>query len=336
MKETNAKSEKATEIKWTSCPIATPIIQAIRNGHAHQQFANDNVKFRYISHEGANPTGLLGNSPRLFRYGGDCPPMCVSAHGADLVVIGMISHCRERVGIIVRAESDIESVQQLRNKRVAAFRWGHQKSHRMATVPYNYLIRSLEKNGLSEKDVEWTRISLGPYMESEPPPPAPRGIYTWINQFPNALLRGEIDFTISEGAEIAQLELEGRVRMIYDVTEHFEEAELGATILTVPRTFAKKEPELVRRFLKVIVETGKWCREHRSETIRIIAQDAGVTEEAVAKGHLADFHEHMVTELSDELVNNLKQTEKFLKDHGFIGKDFEVERWVDDSFIKSL
>ena len=102
---------------------------------------------------------------------------------------------------------------------------------------------------------------------------------------------------------------------------------------TVSADFAAEHPDLVTRWMKVIVRAGLWARDNHDEVVRIIASATSVPEEAIIASYPPDFHKHLVPEVSERGIEALEIEKRFLKEHGFINNDFDVRKWVDRSFL---
>ena len=64
-----------------------------------------------------------------------------------------------------------------------------------------------------------------------------------------------------------------------------------------------------------------------------MSEATGVPEKALDATCEPGFHQHLVPEITDEGIEGLALEKQFLLEHGFIENDFDVERWVDRSFL---
>lgn len=333
MRSYGTNDARSSDLYWSSCPVGNTLIVAEGRETLNHLFAKENISIEYLGHGSASGEvgSFSGDYPRLFRFGGDAPPMVARAHGADTVVVGIIPY-RERRGIAVRHNSTIKSVAELRGKKAVVARGAKRESHFLISVPYRDYIIALEANGLTEEEVQYIKLARGSYPEGETKGSQVRFVYTFLNRFIKAVVSGEADATWAGGVQATQLELEGKIRIIYDLEEH-PEFKAGALIITVPGDLAREFPELVIKFLQMIVRTGRWSSQNRDQVIKIFARDAGVSEKAVILAHPADFHNYLIPGFSEKNVAALKQTESFLKDHEFIGRDFRMEDWLEEKFL---
>ncbi|MDP2645049.1 MAG: ABC transporter substrate-binding protein [Desulfobacterales bacterium] len=322
---------------WHSCPTATTLVIARESGRLSDLFSEEGISLRYLQDEIGHPSvkgasgSFSGNYAGLFRFGGDAPPMSARAHGADTVLVGVIPHKQIKC-IAVAYDSAIRSVKELKGKKVSLTKGFQEGSYFLVSAPYRDFLITMDANGLSESNVSYVNPSAGIFEDKITSKPV-RSVYNYLNRYAVALLAGETDAIQVNGTRAAELELSGKARLIYDLSEH-PEINAGAQILTVPGTLAREFPELVKKFLKMIIETGRWACGNREEVVKMFAKDAGGSEEEVVRGHSLDFHNHLVPEFSDENIVALKRTAAVLNKHEFIDRDFKLEDWMEDRFLK--
>src|SRR3984957_21196634 len=110
------------ELWYTRCGAATVSELAIRKHWVQDEFSDPSEGVLLSLREA--PTVELRNShfhhaqSGRFREGGNIPPIWAKGTGSDTVVIG-ITWLDEYQGILVRADSDINEVADLRGKRLA-------------------------------------------------------------------------------------------------------------------------------------------------------------------------------------------------------------------------
>ena len=111
-----------TEIWFTRCGGATASTIAIQENFLHDAFADNGVILRSLqeSNDSAVRESHFDHSiPAMFREGGNIPPIWARAKGADTVVLA-ISWVDEFQSIVVRGDSGIRSLAELRGKRAVS------------------------------------------------------------------------------------------------------------------------------------------------------------------------------------------------------------------------
>jgi sulfonate transport system substrate-binding protein len=137
----------------------------------------------------------------------------------------------EWTALVVRRDSAIASVADLKGKRVAVTR---------GTDPHVFLVRALLDAGLTEKDIH-------PVLLQHP-------------DGKTALIRGDVDAWAGLDPMMAQAEIEDGARLFF----RRPEANTWG-ILNVREEFLKDHPDLVRRVLAIYEEARKYALAHYDE-----------------------------------------------------------------------
>ena len=137
----------------------------------------------------------------------------------------------EWTALVTRKDTNIKTVADLKGKRVAVTR---------GTDPHIFLVRALQKAGLSEKDIT-------PVLLQHP-------------DGATALIRGDVDAWAGLDPMMAQAELRDGARLFY------RDADANTWgILNVREDFAKEHPDLVKRVLAVYEKARKYALAHPDE-----------------------------------------------------------------------
>ncbi len=140
-----------------------------------------------------------------------------------------------------------------------------------------------------------------------------------------ALAQGSLDMACGWGGALRRMKEHGNVLLT-----GAEKEELGIQVFdvtSVPASFAAEEPELLAKFLKVTADmNAMWnSGENTAEMLPVIAQDAGMEEEAAAASLATFVFPSVDDQLSDKWLGGGSQT--FLKEVA----DFFVETGNIDS-----
>lgn len=276
-----------------------------QHGFWKDEFEKDGitVEFYPFSNGGSEALTALANGNVDITYTGADPAMRTAAAGADVALIGLSSYDPNSgsSSIIVRADSDIQSVKDLKGKKVAVL---------TGTMRHSTLSKALTKEGLSLSDVE--TLSL-PFESSGP-----------------ALVKGDIDAVVESTTTFTSLLETGSVRMILDGSEHPEWSVPSA--ISVNGKFARENPELLERFLKVDLEISKWADENFDEAVSIFAEGTQKKPETIEKDYPDGkfFQDPTITE---QALNAFKDEEKFLIDAGLSNGSLDYDKWVQSSYL---
>ncbi len=313
---------------WNACPLPGCLSLVESKNFLSEQFSEQNIQFNWIDHS-AGPDVLSGDYPRLFRHGGVAQPIAARALGARFKIIGIeIDHnCH---GVAVLADSSIKSMRELKGKRLAVVKGMPRGADFIPTEPYLTTLKMFETGGLND-GVEYVDIKL----RSDDLPPtchdAQAKFSAKYHPSCKALFSKEVDAIYTSFHQAGELLIEGKIRMLFDTRQH--PGFLCVSVTTVPDEILERYPDIVKQFLMVQIKAGRWARAHRSEAIEVMAQSAGVTEEAIIKGFSSDFHMHLVPEFTEENINALGEDKEFMRRHGLIKNDFNIETWLEPKFL---
>ncbi|MBW1772849.1 MAG: ABC transporter substrate-binding protein [Deltaproteobacteria bacterium] len=341
-------SSKISEIWWTACPVPSATNIAMALGWLEREFEKDGIRISHISslpYEDRISHFTLKH-PLLIRDGGGIPSIWTRSEGARTKAIGIV--CSEASqAVLVRKDSPIRSVKELKGKRVALVRdLLGIIDFRRATVKRG-IIMALEAHGLTPDDVRFVDLPTtlayanrptGPDRTGAPDHPGFKRIKKTSQQIElEALKSGTVDAIFSYLGRDFVLEQMGATRVIYRLNEHPDWRTLVhnayPVICAVNADLAEEHPDLIKRWMKVLVRAGMWAKKNPTEVRSIIAKATGLPEEGMGTTHPDDFHEHLVPEISERGIEAIEIEKRFLRDHGFINNDYDVRTWVDGRFL---
>lgn len=170
------------------------------------------------------------------------------ANGTDQHTIYLYSQ-PEWTALVVTADSDIQSVEDLAGKKVAATK---------GTDPYFFLLQALDEHGLSESDVEVVNIQ---HADGK-----------------TALERGDVDAWSGLDPHMAQTEIEQGSRLIY---RNIDFNTWGA--LNAQAEFLDAYPDVVTEVLVQYERARHWIIENPDEAARILSEEASLSLEVAEK-----------------------------------------------------
>ncbi len=181
----------------------------------------------------------------------DTVPIFAQAAGAQLTFIAQEAPSPTAQAIVVKADSPIKSVADLRGKRI-----GFAK----AAGAHYLLIAALEKAGLSLKDVQQAYLA----------PADGRAAFE----------RNSIDAWVIWDPFLSAVERQSKVRVLADGTDlaSYQRYYLAST------PFAKARPDVIKTIVDSLQETGKWVKQSPQEAAALLAPvwglDAATVEQA--------------------------------------------------------
>ena len=147
-----------------------------------------------------------------------------------------------------------------------------------------------------------------------------------------ALLTGKVDAIFSAHAHAADIKAFLGARVVIDLGKHpdrlFRINNGTPLALTASGALIEERPDLVARWLANVIEAAEWAKTHRDETFRIVAAESGVAEEIALEAFGDHLPDQLAPDLSDDKVAALVSQKDFLLKHGFIRRDFDIEKFI--------
>jgi len=185
-----------------------------------------------------------------FGYVGDAPPIFAQVANATIRYAAAVKQGGGTQAIIVRQESPIASLADLRGKRIA---FGKGSS------AHNLLVAALEKAGLAWADI--TPVPLAPADATA------------------AFASGAVDAWVIWDPYLALAELKGDARVLVFAKEIHQ----PNAFVIVRTDFVEKYPAVVTRLNDVFASEGVWANAHHEEVAQAQAAATGVDIEAIRR-----------------------------------------------------
>jgi sulfonate transport system substrate-binding protein len=235
------------DIDWATY---NPVSLLLKNkGLLEQEFARDGVAIRWVQTLGSNKALEFLNAGSLdFGSTAGAAALVGRINGNPIKSIYVYSH-PEWTALVVRKDSAIRSVADLRGKSVAVTR---------GTDPHIFLVRALNAANLTEKDV---RIVLLQHPDGK-----------------TALIRGDVDAWAGLDPMMAAAEVEDGARLMY---RNPQANSWG--ILNVRQQFLTEHPDAVRRVLSAYEAARQLALAQPAELKRIFMAVTKLPEAVVDK-----------------------------------------------------
>ncbi|MCD2137770.1 aliphatic sulfonate ABC transporter substrate-binding protein [Salinicoccus halitifaciens] len=263
-------------------------------GWAEEEFEEDGIDVSWTLSHGSNKALEFLNSNSVdFGSSAGAAALMSKANGAPIKNVYIYSQ-PEWTALVKSAESDIESIGDLKGKRVAAT---------LGTDPYIFLLRAMAEEGLSQDDVEIVNV-----QHSD-------GATTLNN--------GGVDAWAGLDPHMARLEVDSGAELFYRNPDFNTYG-----FLNVREAFAEDYPEHVGRVIEVYEKAREWIQENPEEAAEILMEEAQI-DQAVAEKQLErnDFSSPVPGAAQHESV---LEAGRILQDSDAIGPDIDVEQLTDD------
>jgi sulfonate transport system substrate-binding protein len=251
------------DIKWVDFQFGPPLLEAINVG---------SVDFGYV---------------------GDAPPIFAQAAGARIRYVAAVKSDGNTQAIIVPRDSPIQTLADLRGKRIA-FAKGSSAN--------NLLVAALEKAGIAWSDII-------------PAPLAPADATA-------AFVKGSVDAWTIWDPYLALAELKQNARVIvFDKDIHHPNS-----FYIAGSDFVEKYPDLVGRLNRTFAAEGVWANAHHEEVAKAQSDATGVDIEAVRR--FVDRSNYQVVPLDDGIIRSQQAIADRFTRLGLIPKPVQVAEIV--------
>lgn len=238
---------KEIRIDWATYNPVSVVLK--EQGLLEKEFAKDGVAIRWVQSAGSNKALEFLNAGSLdFGSTAGAAALIGKINGNPIQAIYVFSR-PEWTALVTKGDSPIRSVTDLKGKRVAVTR---------GTDPHIFLVRALAENKLSEKDV---KLVLLQHADGR-----------------LALERGDVDAWAGLDPIMAAAELEGGARLFYRKPEANSWG-----VLNVREEFAKANPDIVKRVLKVYEEARKASLADKPGLTKSLAGAAKLPDTVIAR-----------------------------------------------------
>jgi ABC-type nitrate/sulfonate/bicarbonate transport system substrate-binding protein len=311
----------------TRCAVPTAVGVAVHHGWFEDEFAADGLHVDYLPYltsPEAQRRHYDHELTTLLREGGNIPALWTRGNGEPTRLIGL-TWIDERQVIIGRPDSTIASPIDLKGKRLGIPSRGWSES---VDVFRGMALRgfsgALSAAGLGLEDavlVDIQSVSSGGLAAQ------------WDPDF-DALERGEVDAVYAKGSvavdAVARYGARVVIELDRDVEPEFRINNGTPRPITAHQGLLDARPEVVERFLAVILRAAKWGSEHPEEIIRVLAEETGADLTGTAGAYSATDLAGFEPTLSADRVAFLGRQKDFLLSQGLLTGDFSVEEWVDE------
>lgn len=250
------------------------IVVARQQATIEKRLAAQGTKVQWVEFQAGPPLLEALNAGSIdFGYTGDAPPIFSQAAGGNLVYVAASAPSGDGEAILVKADSPIRSVADLKGRKVAVGR---------GTSAHNLLIAALEKAGLAFSDITPAYLT-----------PADAG---------SAFANDSVEAWSIWDPYFAAAQARSRTRVL---TTSGQTLDVSAYFLA-NRTFADAHPGIIASALAALSEAAAWADGHRDAVAQALATVTGIPF-AIQKA-AADRTQFAVRPLSDAILSNQQAT----------------------------
>lgn len=233
----------------------------------------------------------------------DFPGILSKSKGIETSLIGIADNYITSA-ILVKSDSNISSVKELKGKKIGFIK---------GTYMQKYLYQILESNGIAQSDVELINTSDGD----------------------SALQGGTVDALVTTDTQEALQVLTKKQAKTIDTSKDHPEISAQSVVVGNSKFLAENKDAGVA-LQKALLEAKTFMKENTDEAYEILTK-TGLDKEAVKSLYGKDNgkFDYVSLKVDDETKKKIDESKKFMLDNKLISKDFDTDKWVDNSFYES-
>jgi len=268
-------------------------------GFLEEEFAKDGIKVEYKLFLAGPPMNeALASGEIDIANMGPLPAISAKSSGIDVKAIARSYSDDFYYGLLIRPDSSITSVQDLKGKKVGV---------QVGSGAHFFFMLLLKQNGLSEKDLNVVSM---PTSDQK-----------------SALETGNVDAVVTWQPFVAAIELDKVGKILADSNHVIR----TAGVYLMRDEFGKDNPDLVKKFLKVHEQTVQYLKNNPEESVKLMS-----VESKIAEGPLKQSLKTIDWDLNftDADVNTLIQVKDLMKEDKKLKNDFDVNTLIDKSYLQ--
>jgi ABC-type nitrate/sulfonate/bicarbonate transport system substrate-binding protein len=333
-----------TEVFYTICPVFNAANVAVELGWLDEEFKRVSAKAVYLRSLPDNQGWIphyTHSLPNLFRDGGAIPTIQAKADLTDTTLIGLTG-TQTGGQIVVRAQADLWRVADLKGRKLGLYRsLNRAKIDFVRATAERGILTALALSGLKRADVEIVDLDDADDHRFEP---ATKPSELWSQSSGRrlaaggtevqALREGRIDALYSHAGRSQVLVQTGEFKVIEDLSRHADwtlQVANGPITAAVNTGIAEQHPEVVVAYLRAAIRAGRWINANREAAAAILHRVTFHPTVADTARAIAGFD--FVPNLSPQNLAGVEIEKNFLRDHGYLQKDFDVKQWADTRYL---
>lgn len=241
-----ASVPKELNITYVKAPFNLQNMVMKTQGLLEKEFASEGMKINWVPIKvGLNQVrGLMAGNLDMVAAMNTSTLLIANGAGNRILIADGVAHPNDIFAIVSSAKSRIESVKDLKGKRIVGPK---------GTVVHHLLVSALTKEGMTASDVELISMNLPASL--------------------TALMTGHADAALLVGPGIQKAVANGH--RVLTRAQGLVDTNL---VMAVSERFAKQFPEVVRRVAKVNREALQWILANWDAAIAIGAKEHGISQ----------------------------------------------------------
>lgn len=254
------------------------------------------AEYSGFQNAGVGANEALAAKEADIAFYGELPALTYIASGNEATIFGLTSS-RNQIGIF--ATNDIKSISDLKGKKVCTM---------FGTVAYQYLVKALEENNLTEDDINIVNSSDAGSL----------------------FISGEVDAIVNSPQAYWTLAAQGAG---HQITVDGDNENLSTAQIVLGRNdYLKENPEVAGAITKALERAQEYAKENPEEVYKAFAD---ASKGVFTEDNYKDYYSFDTSfsfwnpYLTDENVTHLQDTADFMYEHQYIQTKLNVKDIVD-------
>lgn len=296
------KENSAKSLNLAIQPAASyaPLYVAKEKGWLEEALKEKGVEVKWTSFASGPPENeSFAAKQQDIGVMGDVPGIVGKSAGQKTKIIGISAYGPKAFAVVVPKDSDITSPSQLKGKKVAIV---------VGSYAQHLLQKVLEANSLTANDISIINMEVGDMQ--------------------NALSKKEVDAAVMWEPNITKTEDNSVGKVLVDGTN----LKRGDLLIIGREEYLTQNPEIAEIFLKAYKRGSDFIASNPDEAARLIAKDFSLEPNQLKKVLPKYIYS---TKITDEDINELKESAKFLKSQNLIKAEVDIDKFVDKKYLGS-
>lgn len=281
--------------------LFAPIALAYHLGYLEEELDSIGVDLEWsVFASGPLANEAVASGEADISYMCDLPAIIAKSSGMEIEVVEGLGYGEKTTGLLVAADSDIESVADLKGKTVG-YLVGSFNQHLLALL--------LAEEGMTLDDVE--TINLG------------------NEDHETALISGEIDASVTCAPNLTKFITDGEVRLIADGTG----IKKSNTIVYALSSYAEEHPLVMEALIRATDRAIEYIEEDPDAAIAFLAEAENIDEEILSQVVQGQV---FATDLTDDDITEIESVKDFSVEYDIIANDFDIDDFINTTYLESV
>lgn len=299
--ESKQNSAKTLNVAIQPAASYAPLYVAKEKGWLEEELKDKGVQVNWTSFASGPPENeSFAAKQQDIGVMGDVPGIVGKSSGQKTKIIGISAYGPKAFAVVVPKDSDITSPSQLKGKKIGIV---------VGSYAQHLLQKVLDANSLTTTDISVINMEIGDMQ--------------------NALSKKEVDAVVMWEPNITKTEDNGIGKVLIDGTN----LKRGDLLIIGREDYITQNPEIAETFLKVYKRGSEFIASNPEEAAQLIAKDFSIEPEQLKRVLPKYIYS---TNISDEDITELKESEKFLKSQNLIKTDVDIDQFVDKKYLKDI